>query len=214
MIKKLGLYAALLSGLSVSQNTLAETYIGFGIGQTSYAEVTESEESLYWQRGGSFEVFDETHTDTAFRFFAGYALNQHVSFEFGYLDLGQATLFVKETTPSTYADPEIDTLNVDLAYSGFYLGVLPTFEYKMGIALRVKLSAYFWDTNGEWNQLTEYTRSSDGEDYRYRQVNSLNDSGTDLMIGFGLSYDKFSIEFEKIRLPENTTDLLTLNVRF
>ena len=144
-------------------------------------------------------------SDTSLKVYGGYQFNANGAVEFGYVDLGEATINGTDSfLGTTAASFETDGFNVALT------GFLPVSN---NIAVTGKFGLFFWNLDVGLN--TSFLGSS-----------SLSEDGSDLMYGIGVQFgvtEQIAVRAEWERYNdignENTTgesdiDLLAANLVF
>lgn len=197
---------------------MAEPYFGFGIGQSSSQKLQEyditGELDFGFNGGEDLELFTQKTTDTAFKIFAGYGLKDWLDLEFGYVDYGENS-FVAEDTTSTYAYviSHRNHIEAKADLTGIYIAAMPKVILSNGVAVNLKLGAMSWDVSGTLRRSIEET-FTDRPPFSFSATNSLSDNGTDLIIGLGISYGMYFLEYERLQLNSDDVDLLMLSLKF
>lgn len=169
--------AALFTVFSTAQAAPTGWYAGLSLGQSDY-DVSTSD----FDDGGVISgSVDET--DTGMKLFFGNRVNENVSIEFGYLDLGEATLEgVSDGTGFFWFPGDI---SADVEGDGIHLAILGNIPVSDRFELMAKAGFLMWDLSID---LTDSWGTV-----------SADEDGTDLFFGVGLNYaitDKVSIRGE------------------
>lgn len=168
IVKKTLLTSAISAALLCGSMTAAagEFYVGAGIG-TSSIDVTASDFD-----GGSFTSDSFDDSDSTFRIFAGYNLNDSIAIEAGYTDLGSYSLAgsFDGSDPDLPAGPTSATFDVT-GWEFSAVGSLPLTEQ---ISLLGRLGFIMWDTDVDVT-----TTDGSGSD---------SDDGTNILYGVGGAY--------------------------
>jgi opacity protein-like surface antigen len=130
------LTVAAASPAAFAQDETAGFYLGGGAGQFN-AQIDDIDEV-----DDAVEGWDED--DTAYKFFAGYRMNQFLSFELDYINLGE---------PSGAVVPG---RNVDAAVDGFAPYVIGSFPLGQWFEVYARLGYFFYDaTVGVENEVDD-----------------------------------------------------------
>ncbi len=155
----------------VSSPVFAQGYVGVGLGQSS-ADV----EAVDFGPGVTASIDD---TDTAFKIFAGYAINPNFALEAGYTDLGEVGV--------DYTDG-INWVKERYEVNAFYVSAIGSVP--VGQAnLFAKFGFARWDLDGSASASTGASASASW-------------SGTDPLLGIGVSFNATDVlmlraEFER-----------------
>ena len=153
-------------------------YSGVGFGQSDYdLGVSDFDD-------GSVISGSVDETDSAFKIFLGNRVNENVSIEFGYLDLGEATFEgVSDGTGLVFKTP--GPVSGDAEADGVQFAVIGNVPVNDRLYIMAKAGFFMWDLSASLSDITG-TESGD-------------EDGTDLFFGLGLNYaitDKVSIRGE------------------
>lgn len=184
MDKRLGLSALAALALTASMAARADVqpgfYMGAGVGSTKISD-------------DGFNDINYDDSDTGFKVFGGYSVNQNFAIEASYFDLGEG---------SGSFDDFGDQINFDVGVSGFgvsAVGVLPLSDM---FSLFGKLGYASYDIDAHVNIVGVGSGSS-------------SDSQSDLMYGAGaaLSFaERFEarLEFEAINVDGGDANMISL----
>ncbi len=197
---------------------MAEPYFGFGIGQSSSQELQEhditGELDFGFNGGEDLESFTQKTTDTAFKIFAGYNLRDWFGLEFGYIDYGENSFVAEDnTSTSTNVISHRNHIEAKADLTGIYIAALPKVIFSNGVSANLKLGAMSWDISGTLRRSIEET-FTDRPPFSFSRTNSLSDNGTDLIIGLGISYGIYFLEYERLQMNSDDVDLIMLSLKF
>lgn len=213
--KKKAIFSVVL--LLTTPLCMAEPYFGIGIGQSSTEELSEDDVMTLetgFNGGEVLDSFSQENSDTAFRFFAGYDLSQKLSLEAGYINYGEYS-FVTDDSDKRYnptATSYQHHVEAKAETSGFYISVLPKIHYSTGISINPKLGILIWKSSGNLKVTTDTTYASQ-PDVHTSYTRTLSNNGVDPMIGIGMSYDRYAIEYERAQIDQSNIDLIMLSIR-
>ena len=156
-------------------------YGGVGFGQSDYdLGVSDFDD-------GSLLSGNVDETDTAFKIFLGNRINENVSIEFGYLNLGEATFEGVSDGSALLFDGlwEAGPVSADAETDGIHLAFIGNIPISDRLGLMAKAGLFVWDVS---LGLSDTSGSYSGDE-----------DGTDLFFGLGLDYeitDKVAIRGE------------------
>lgn len=198
---------------------LAEPYFGFSIGQSSSEKLQEhditGELDFGFNGGEDLELFTQKTRDTAFKIFAGYNLKDWLGLEFGYVDLGENNFVAEDTTstPSPNVTSHVNHIEAKVDLTGIYIAAMPKVLFSHGISANLKIGAISWDASGTLNRSLQETFTNNPP-LNFSRTNSLSDNGTDLIIGLGISYGIYFLEYERLQMNPDDVDLIMLSLKF
>jgi OOP family OmpA-OmpF porin len=173
--------AAALSALAVAaaspavlaQDETAGFYLGGGVGQFN-AQIDDVDEV-----DDAVEGWDED--DTAYKFFAGYRMNQFLSFELDYINLGEPSGAV---TPGRNVDAAVD------GFAPYVIGSLPLGQW---FEVYARLGYFFYDaTLGVENEVDDRIEfDEESEDLVYGVGVGAN---VGERLNVRLEYEKFDLQ--------------------
>lgn len=196
---------------------MADPYIGFGIGQSSSQKLQEHDitgELNYGFNGGEdLEMFKQETTDISFKIFAGYEFKDWIGFEFGYIDFGENSFVAEDTTnPSTNVVSYRNHIEAKADLTGIYIAAMPRVIYSNGVSANLKIGVMSWDASGVLKRNVSETYT-DRPAFSISSTDSLSGNGTDLMIGLGISYGIYFLEYERVKINSDDVDLIMLSLR-
>lgn len=201
--KKALLAAILGSGLAVSQAAMAQDgqfYLGIAFGQTDL-DVSESELTAALN-DGSLSSPDFDNEDSSLKLLGGYAFNENIALEAGYIDLGEYDYSATSDGSGVYAP---GALTVDTELDAMFLNVKGSIPISQIFALSAKAGVFSWEI--------EAKAANGGGSAR------VDDDGNDLFFGVGASArlgGNFAIDldFERYDLDGDDLDVLSLGFRY
>lgn len=172
----LAIVAALLPAVASAEGG----YIGGSIGQTEM-DISDADKAELAAVGVSVD-----DTDTGFKLFAGYRINENFAVEGFYADLGEIS-----------ATDGVDSLNIESdSFGASVLGIIPVAE---NFDLFAKIGFHAWDA--ELSSTVGVFASADG---------------TDSIYGFGAAYTieqvSFRAEFERYELDSEDVDMISAGI--
>jgi len=129
---------------AMSTATIAEPYVGFGVGTASY--------HVDLAGGGSYD-----DNGTGIKLYSGYAFNRYFAAEFDVYNFAEASVGAVETSPGNFASGSA-SMNGAAVYA---VGVYPLSKT---VSLMAKLGMLRWDADLTVNN---DTASNDGTDTAY-----------------------------------------------
>ncbi len=142
--------------------------------------------------------------DTGFNFGVGHRIDDNLSFEMGYMDLGKATVGTGTMaatasgsgtvggTSYSYTSTLAGTLDATVKSDGYTLGAIYSVPMADKFDGFLKAGIYFWDADAKaTGTITAGTLTVDGTDYTSgtHDIAGLSKSGSDLYVGVGGSYE-------------------------
>jgi len=143
-------------------------------------------------------------TDTGFHFGAGYKMDNNLSFEMGYMDLGKATIGTGTMAATasgsgtvgsssySYTSTLAGTLDATAKSDGYTLGAIYSVPMADKFDGFLKAGMYFWDADVKvTGTITAGTLTIDGTTYTAgtHDITGLSKTGSDLYVGVGGSYE-------------------------
>ena len=199
--KSLLVALTLLSGTTAFAAQPSGWYVGVGAGQTEGKDVGCG--------GGYAPVFADTtcsadNKDTGLKVFAGFQLNPNAALEFGWVDLGEAT--IKGT------DSFFGTTNATWKADGLYVAGIGSIPVGSAASFFGKIGLFRWKADLKID--TDFGFASD------------DDSGTDLLFGIGASFnlgssaalrlewERFSDVGDSSSVGQSDVDMLSASLLF
>lgn len=205
----------LLSGASYAQNDCTQEYncsaqlgwyIGADIGNTKTSVDSSDLQRFYDLSGLTADVVTSDNKDTGWRGFFGYAFNQNIALEAGYIDLGERSVaFTGETTDLDAFFNNIEHIYPQSA-DGLSLNVVLSLPLSDNWKISGKLGLFDWE--GEYQTFSRGVLVG-GDSY----------SGTDLWYGVEASY-AFSehwqayIAANQFQLSRDDVNAYSLGIRY
>ncbi len=206
---------ALAAGILMASGAMAQDegnggkrfYLGGAVGSSD----GQADSFTIFQRlegaGASIGQSDVDDTDSGYKIFAGYRLNEFVSFELGYVDLGEADININFSSVDPGAVDQLSQVvaqNLALLGQGITASAMlrQSFAQNFGVYVRGGLIA--WDTDTELTTIIGGTNTNLGRD----------DSGTDFAFGVGVDarLDGFTVraEWERFELGSSDAELVSV----
>lgn len=147
--------------------------------------------------------------DFGAKIFVGVNINEFISVEAFYANLGEATLTANNGDTITFGGTTfaVGANNVKIAVDGVAYGIMPVFGYNVTEQFRpfAKVGIQRWDA--------EVTASSSAGNI------VASDDGTDIMFGVGFMFAVsdsigFRAEFERIKFDDSDADFISAGVQF
>ena len=211
IVSVLVLVALPIAAMLVAEDAQAQNdwYIGAAVGKADIdykaADLTSDLSSLGW----TIENATVDHSDTAWKIYGGWSMNQYFALELGWVDLGKI-----ETRYSTTIPPnEIDNILADTASvhpltgDGVTVAAVLRWPFADNFAVHGKAGLFAWNSDVD----VRVVQGGTGQVL-------IDDSGTDAMYGLGLEWkfiDRWSLtaEWERYQLND-WVDTPTIGVRF
>ena len=179
-----------------------------------YAEVVLGKVNSSWSESSFGKKLDavtqqgevESETSrTGFNLIAGYDINEHWSAELGYLDWGTIKVEVSGVTANLNDLRDLVSNEYPMSGDGFYLGGKYRFK------LDERAHAFF--KLGLWNWEGEYDVTLGNERF------DVEDSGTDALIGAGVSYPVYeqfhlTLQMQLVSMDDSTESLIGMGTQY
>lgn len=195
--------------LSLSSVAFAETgfYGGIGVGRTSIDVDTAGAQADLASVGITSTVTADD-TDTGFKIFGGYQLNQNFAVEFGYADLG------KFTATANVTSPVVGTIKADVEASAIFLDAVGSLPLGNQFSLFGRAGIAF--TNTENNASGLGVTVSDDEDEANLKVGLGAQFGFTKNVALRAEWERYIDVGEEDTTGESDVDVLgvSLNVKF
>lgn len=180
------------SGVNAEENNL---YVGASFGSSAY-DVNKKDFIDDSSLNSLESKFDDT--DSAFKIFGGYQINDYFAVEAAYTNLGG--LSFSKGYYVGWRDPQqgsegllMDTLYATLEVTGFIVNGVAQYPISDDFSVFAKLGVFRWNVDASFKWISDYYLIIDNvlqSDIFYTEISpsSESDSGTDAFIGLGLSY--------------------------
>lgn len=208
--------AVFFTSFLLSNIASADLQFGIAAGFSSSEKLENSDISaiLLGNRINVAEDFSQDNTDSAFRLFSSYNLNEWLDIELSYTDYGDNSFAGKiNKSPTSNTTGGFDAIEATEELTGFALSLSPKKQYPSGIVVNAKLGALMWNLNGDGRKYGETNFISTGLD-TYTESLKIDDDGVDFILGVGISYSNFSITYERVSVNSSETDILMLSFKY
>ncbi len=214
------LLAVLLTSLSALPGIIyASDYLGISIsGAQSNLDKTFRGRSHAFQFDDSSEFqessFSDSDSDSSFKLFGGYRFSNDMLIEYGYLDMGKHKISGAGSIDSSavnIGNPTPPVITEEFERNIALKGLFAAYGYQRAISNSISLvpriGVYVWDLKSTYLHETNIPSWSNIS-------RDLSTTGTSLLLGVGLGFGDFSIEYEYYPIRDDDINLLSVSYRF
>lgn len=203
VIMAIGVCAFMVTTANAGDGTTPGLSGFYGVVSAGYAKYDTDTTGL--------SITTEDDTDTGYSIGIGYEFNKYLSFEAGYLDLGETSIGSSAASSGTlYGKPYTftGTLTATAETDGYYIGPIVSLPFSDKCEAYAKIGVYVWDLDAD--ATATGTLTYDSVVYAGSVQASASDDGTDLYYGLGTSYDitdKFTVRADWTRYDIESDDV-------
>jgi hypothetical protein len=189
--------ASVLTAASAFAHAESQVHLLGSLGVANY-DISEDEiADLYLNEGFNSVQGELDDSPVMFKIGAGFALNENVSIEAAYTNLGTVEFDVLTTGPTASFDTEIET-------TGFEGSLVGKHEINEDVHLVGRLGLYAWETEFE----------STGASGSFSATSSGEVDGTDVTFGGGIQFKDWRLEYQRYTLDDQDVDTVQLSYVF
>ncbi|MFT4937168.1 MAG: opacity protein-like surface antigen [Paraglaciecola sp.] len=182
-----------------NHNSAGSYYVSASVGQAKY---DRSREDIRFGDEVRINAFD--NSDTSFKLLGGYKLNKFLSFEIGYISMGELSSNQSYDYSLPVVPPEGGTVTLGSAVevSGFVVNAVASYPLGNNFSIYSKLGAFSWSADSKLRTINIHTDTNGSSEFITSESNSEN--STDLIFAAGVSFHwsnfTINVEFEQFKM--------------